>query len=186
MDKIPLFLFSEVRLLLGIAVGMTAVSGCERAPVKSSAVSKHPDQVAAEVNARQNELYQIYLNGNRNDAARSVENVVKLLEETEGQPPRFQAANLWPAYARLHLLEQRNGDEALAEAFWTKARYWYLRTQELSGSSKADAARAVEQFTATKCAELLNRLDGSKANGRGPAFLRTANSTQPAMYHAPK
>jgi hypothetical protein len=160
---------------------MSAMSlGCDRAAKKTvPPTATDAERAGVEVGDRVENLYRIYLNGDRAEAKQSMKDAAVLLERAARAPLRVRAHGLWLAYSRLYVLEKEDGNPALAEADSVKARYWYLEEREASGDSPAEAARAVQTMTADKCADIVRRWDERKNDGKGPRFAWPRSSTQP-------
>lgn len=75
-------------------------------------------------------------------------------------------------FMRLFVLEKRLGDNILAEGYLVKARYWYLRRENLSLTPDVKAAHDVMGLTPSKIEELVDEFDNAKTGGRGPAYLQ--------------
>ena len=128
---------------------------------------------ADEVAKESDRLYRAYLEGDRDQARRSLGETIRLIENANLQP-WGQANSLIFTYSRLYVLEKRSGNDELAEAALLKTRYWYLRQHELGGDSLAQAASAVKLFTAEKCMEFVDIWDLDHTAGKGPKYVTVA------------
>jgi len=116
-------------------------------------------------------LYQVYLEGNLDQARQSLEATVQKIEKAKLKP-WGEANSLFFTYSRLYVLEKRAGNEDSAGACLVKARYWYLREHELNGNSVKDANKAVRAFTPERCMEFVDKWDRDHTGGRGPKYLQ--------------
>lgn len=116
-------------------------------------------------------LYQSYLQGNRSQARRSLEETIQLAGKSNLKPAG-EADCLCFTYARLYALEKRTGTQPLAEAALVRARYWYLRQRELGGSTADESAVALTSYTAEKCLDFVDKWNKDHTGGRGPMYLQ--------------
>jgi len=106
-------------------------------------------------------LYHTYLDGDRDQARRSLQGTIQLIEEAQ-LPPHGKAHTLFVTYCRLSVLEKKAGNDALAENYLLKTRYWYLRELEIDGKSVDQTSDAVKAFTGDKAQQLVQKLDNGK------------------------
>lgn len=154
-----------------IALILTSAWSC-RAPTQ-----EHQHATAQrfqEVRTQLDRLYTRYLNGDREEAKRSMQEAVAMIQSSKlgAEFERFESASLFLAYARLYVLEKRAGNGELAEADVVKARYWYLRKDELSGKSVEEASAAVAEFTPERCMAFVDEWDRGCTDGLGPKYAR--------------
>ena len=142
-------------------VAAVALLGCRTVPVEP----------ADEVVKRSDELYRAYLAGDREQAKQSLLDTVHVIEKAKLKP-WGQANMLFITYARLYALEFRTRSQSSAAGALVKARYWYLRENELSGDSQDEANAAVESFTPDKCIDYVDKWDRDHTGGKGPRYLR--------------
>lgn len=115
-------------------------------------------------------LYQVYLDGTIEQARRALLQSIALLEKESDKKAVAHAQ--WLNYSRLHVLEERAENHALAEASLLKARYWFLRKLELSGEPTEKAMEIVRGFTGPKCAEIVDQFDRDHTDKKGPKYVR--------------
>ena len=122
-------------------------------------------------------LGDTYFTGGREDARRSIQEYARLLEGTSLLPQyqEGQAFVLFLSYARLYALERRAGNNDTAHIALIRARYWFLRSDELHGHSAAECAARVEKFASEDT--LIGFIDewDKKAN----------HGTEPRYIHQP-
>jgi outer membrane murein-binding lipoprotein Lpp len=127
-------------LKLGFMLAVVTVAGCSSQPSVASRASQ--EQSLAAFKHQANQLYDAYLAGDRAQAKHSLEESIRLAEESN-LPPTYQVGCLFFYYARLYVLERSGGSERQAEAALVKAHYWSVREAQLGGNSDAEAgARA--------------------------------------------
>jgi hypothetical protein len=151
---------SSPALVVGLTILTAVFVGCER---QTAGVDQ-------DVASRSDTLYQEYLEGSLEQARQSLLATVEVVERLR---PSGRASCLLFTYARLYALEKRAGNDALADAYLLKARYWYLCDRELGGETPEDAAKAVATFTAEKCVAFVDKWDKGHTNGKGPRYANT-------------
>jgi len=152
---------SKVILTLLLAIAVT--NGCD------------PEDARRRDFGRQTEeLYQIYLNGGRDEARRSMVEANRLVEEvklSDFEPHR--AAVLLLGYGRLYALDYRAGSNDMAQADLIKARYWALRSSELSGDTPGESEEYVEKFTGgNRLIEFVDSWEKNANHGREPRYIQ--------------
>lgn len=174
----------QTGLCLGVVCLMfLAARGCDRkdTPRTSPPVSD-PNHVVDKICETTAPLYQSYLDGDRDQARRGLEQILSTVENTPGLPSKFRNRDMWLNYARLYVLEKRTGNPLLAEAHLIEARYWHLR--ELRGSeglSSDQAASQEAEWTPEEYARWVDRLDAPRTPERqGPRYLRQWATSQPS------
>jgi len=160
-------------LILALAIALAGLLGCEsEESVQDRAIREANAKVMA-VGKKLDPLYQTYLTGTRDQAEMSLKQMLSHVEGSD-EPPKVQAHDLWLTYSRLYVLEKRGGNEALAQAYLLKARYWLLRKAELGGADAEKAATEVfGWFTPDKCTEIVDHWDKSRTQGKGPNYARS-------------
>jgi hypothetical protein len=117
------------------------------------------------------ELYRIYLESDAEKAKQSMHSAVELLAESK-LSKRACSNGLWLAFSRLHVLEAREGNAALAKAYLLKSQFWFLQNLELSGYSTEEALETVKSFTSDRCQEVIDSYDNKNTDGKGPHYMR--------------
>ena len=118
------------------------------------------------------QLYQTYVDSGEEDARRSLQQVVQLIE-TAALRPEATAHGLWLGYGRLFVLEERAGRLDAAQAALTKARYWCLRKAELSGDSSSEAVAYLERFASKDgLMTFVDKWDKDHTGGRGARYFQ--------------
>src|SRR5579863_443098 len=136
-----------------------------------------PEQIARDNLLKQTDsLYRVYINGGRDEARRSLQEAVRLIENTPVSPPfqKGQAWSLFLGYARLYALEHRAGSNDMAQIYFVKARYWCLREEELDGDSPSGCNAYLAKFaTEDKMLEFIDKWDKGANNGKGPRYIQS-------------
>ena len=115
-------------------------------------------------------LYISYVNGDTNVAKRSLKEVVDMLQNWES--PNGQALGLFLSYSRLYALEAREGDADLAEVYFIKARYWFVRNAEIGNSLPREIGAKMRTFTTNACIEMVDDWDRKHSDGKVAKYLR--------------
>ena len=120
-----------------------------------------------------NALYDIYLNGGRDQARRSIVEANRLIEEVK--LPDFEADRafvLFLEYGRLYSIDYRAGSNALVQADIVKARYWCLRSRELSGDTPDESIRYVDKFSGPdKLLAFIDKWEKGANHGKQPRYI---------------
>lgn len=157
-----------LRSALMLAVWVLA--GCSSQPNVSSRASQ--EQTLATFKQQANQLYDAYLAGDREQAKHSLEQSIRLAEESK-LPSTYQAGCLFFDYARLYVLERRGGSERSAEAALVKARYWSVREAELGGNSDEEAGARAKSETGDQIVAFIDKWDRDHTDGKGPNYARS-------------
>ena len=170
----PCLIFGRSISVVPISALVMAVlcfADCSSKEEQQDRVIEETNLKAKALDAQLVALYEVYLEGDRQQAKRALEEMV-LATDASKVAPRANAAALWLIYSRLYVLERRGGSATLADAYLLKARYWLLRKGELSGFSAEEAGEGVSKFTADKCLEMIDHWDKSRTNGKGPNYAQ--------------
>ena len=119
---------------------------------------------------RTNGLYSEYLKGNVGHARECLLEAVHIIEGATCNDERVRAHGLYMGYGRLHMLELRCGNGAMAEAYWAKTRYWLLRKVEIDRGLSL-AGEVILKSTPETNISILDEWDRRRTNGRGPEYL---------------
>lgn len=101
-------------------------------------------------------LHRNYFVGDLNRSRQSLHGAIQLFEDANCLKKDELAFGLLLDYARWQVIETRAGNEALAEAYLLKARYWRLIELESKGDSPEEAMKKVDSLTAQKCVEMVD------------------------------
>jgi len=146
--------------------GMFIYFGCH---AKHEQINESPSPDDAYLK-KTDELYDKYLNGDRNQAKQSLEDLINITETAKLTP--FGHANmLFRVYSRLYAFEKRTGNQKLADAAFVKVRYWLLQQHKSIGQSDSQAAKEVEQYTPEQCLAEVDEWDKAHHNGVPPGYL---------------
>ena len=140
-------------------------AGCDREQIVRDNLLKQTD-----------DLYRVYLTGGREEARRSLQEAVRLIENTSVSPPfqKGQAGALFLSYARLYALERRAGSNDMAQIYFTKARYWCLRQDELDGDSPSGCNAYLAKFaTEDRMTDFIDKWDTGANNGNRPRYIQS-------------
>lgn len=137
----------------------------------ASIVTPATTQMVSELDARGNQLYREYLDGDANVARKSLLTLLRLFEEASLKP-LGKAHGFCITYARLYILEKRTGNFSLSEAYLVKARYWRLRLSEIDGDSEEDAAKDIASFDGARCIEIYDKFDRDHNGGKEPNYAK--------------
>jgi hypothetical protein len=121
---------------------------------------------------RLDQLYRAYLADDLDLARQSMLESAAILETHPFPKPSASAHGLWLTYSRLFVLESTAGNDAMADAYLIKARYWLLRRSELTGDPEEKAVETADGVTAEKCTELVHKWDNDFTGGKGPRYMR--------------
>jgi len=142
--------------------------GCKRAShevliVQATEAEKFDKQVDS--------LYQKYLDGSLEEAERSLQEILHVVEGSNVEP-RVQAHTRYLAYVRLYAMEvRRRGDtDPVAEAYLLEARYWFLQQRKFEGRGFEDASKDVQSLTPQQCKDFVEKWDKDHSGGKGPRF----------------
>lgn len=94
-----------------------------------------------------------------------------LIENSTVASPKFKAATLFMAYARLYALERRLGNDSAADIAYIKVRYWNLRRYELNGLDE-EHVKEFQGFTPDKVVETIDKMDKALSQGKGPKYMQ--------------
>lgn len=121
---------------------------------------------------RLDQLYRSYLDGNAEQARNSLLECESVLSKAKLQKIDAVAHGYWLTYSRLFVLESWVGNSTLANAYFLKARFWYLRKLELSGDNTESAMNKVSVFDEAFCKQLVIKWDSKNTNGRGATYSK--------------
>ncbi len=120
---------------------------------------------------RLDQLYRAYLADDLDQARQSMLEAAAILETHPFPKPSASAHGLWLTYSRLFVLESTAGNDAMADAYLIKVRYWLLRRSELTGDPEEKAVETADGVTAEKCAELVRKWDNDFTGGKGARYM---------------
>jgi len=156
---------APMKVVLPFVLLLMVLTGCD------------PERIARDNLAKQtSNLYHVYLNGGRDEARHSLQDAIRLIEDTQVSPPfrKGQAASLFLGYARLYALERRAGSNDMAQVYLVKARYWCLRQDELDGDNAAGCNAYLAKFAAEdKLMDFIDKWDKGANNGKGPRYIQS-------------
>jgi hypothetical protein len=126
-----------------------------------------------ELGLKTDTLWGNYFNEGRDQARRSIVEANHVIEEVK--LPNFEenrAFALFLDYGRLYSIDYRAGSNALAQADLIKARYWSLRTCELSGDTPDASIRHVDKFAGPdKLLDFIDKWDEGVNHGKQPRYI---------------
>lgn len=151
--------------------------GCRRAQSAKRVRATETNRVYDEFDR----LCSVYKHGTLDEARRSQEEALRLIEDSSLEP-RFKSHALYFTYARLYVLENAAGNRAAADVDFLKAKYWYVQEDELKGDSVDRVAAHVKLFTPDICFHIANVFGAHEDRYKDPAFMtRRAASTLPTQ-----
>ena len=157
-------------------VFLANLAGCHK---KQSAKGES----AAEINKvvdQWDDLYQPYLHGSLDEARKSQEESIKLIENCS-LAPRLKAHMFYFTYSRLYVLENAAGNQVAADADFSKAKYWSRREDELIGDAPQNVAAHEKMFTPEHCSHVVDVFARHNNHGNDPDFMTNrAATTLPA------
>src|SRR6185312_11343596 len=113
------------------------------------------------------DLYQPYLHGSLEEARKSQEQSVKLIENSP-LAPRLKAHALYFTYCRLYVLENFAGNRTAADEDFTEAKYWSKREDELNGAAPERVAAHDKLFSPELCSHIVDVFARRNNHGNGP------------------
>lgn len=122
-------------------------------------------------------LMDAYMDGDVNEARRSLEQEVDLLQSPKAEvyTRGWRAHVLFVTYARLYLLERRVGRDDKAEAALIRARFWALENYDLTEEGEFRKPPLREYMSDTSRERLdedFDRWDKLITYGRGPKYAQ--------------
>jgi len=140
---------------------ITGFTGCRLSSAENAEMVK--DRLDA--------LYRSYLQGDIDQARRDLHESIPLLEKVEFPVRSASADGLFLSYSRLHALEVRAGNRALAEAYLLEARYWLLKREELSGATTEAVIQGIDSVDSEKLIEIVDKFDNAMTRGTGAKYV---------------
>lgn len=122
------------------------------------------------------QLYKDYFNGTSEEARRSLQKIILLVENSRLAPEmqKGRAAVLFLAYGRLYALDRRVGNDDSAQIDLVNARYWCMRKDELDGDTPTGCAAYLAKFASTDTlVHFVNGFDRGANNGNLPRYVQT-------------
>jgi len=147
-----------------VALGLVTFEGCGSGQKSGKDPTEAFDRV-----------YDSYLNGNANEARSSLQEALHLLDQTGS--PQGQAFGLFLTYSRLYALEAREGQPDIAEAYFIKARYWFVRNAEIGNGLEQEIGKKIRAFTTNACVAMVDDWDREHSSGRGAKYLQKGGAT---------
>lgn len=154
-----------MKIILLFALASVVLTGCDFEQIGRDNLGKQTSR-----------LYEIYLNGGRDDARRAAQEANRLVEATKFSPSyqEHQSFALFLGYARLYALERRSGSNDAAQMYLVKARYWALRSEELHGDSPAECNAYLTKFAAeSTLMDFIDKWDKNANKGNAPRYIQT-------------
>jgi hypothetical protein len=105
------------------------------------------------------DLYQRYVNGDRNTAVQCLLSSIDLLEGAVCFNNRDRTQLLSLEYARLAVMEHKLGEKGADDAYLLCAQYWQLKTFELSNVSPQVAIENVKHCNIEEQTSLVEKMD---------------------------
>lgn len=136
---------------------------------KKRALSKEADETVAQIDL----WYREYLTGDVATARSRLIEAAKLIGASRNT--NVVQGGMWFCYARLHCLEKRVGDPALAQIYFEKARYWRLVSLEGNGFAVTNIVAKLDSFTPSACDEFVDDWDRKFTRGAGASYLQVTN-----------
>jgi hypothetical protein len=118
------------------------------------------------------QLDRAYCAADVTSARQILQQEIETLENCTSWSRDAVASRLFLNYARLYVLAKRIGDQDSAETALIKARYWFLRAEELSGSSTSNAMVNLRWRTDEHIFESAVKWDNAVTSGKGPKYLQ--------------
>lgn len=125
---------------------------------------------------RTDRLYKVYFDGGRENARRSLQEIISLVENAKlaAQVQNGRAGVLFLAYGRLYALDHRAGSSNSAQIDLVNARYWCLRQYELDGDPPEGSAAYLAKFAGTDTlVGFIDGFDRGANNGELPRYVRS-------------
>jgi len=123
-------------------------------------------------------LFTGYLQGDAQQARKSLQDEIGLFENSKAVSFRRQAAALFVECCRLYVLEKRTGNDVASELVLVKARYWNLRRYELSEGLTASALEEFRSCTPDRMVEMIDHADKTFTAGAGPRYVRDLQTSR--------
>jgi hypothetical protein len=152
-------------LIQVVVFGAVMLTGCDFNRIPKSNLEKQTSG-----------FYEIYFNGGRDDARRSIQEANRLIEEAKlaEQQREGQAFALFIGYARLYSLERKSHNDDMAQLDLIKARYWALRSEELHGDTPAECNAYVAKFASDdNLVTFIDKWDRDANNGKSPKYTQS-------------
>jgi hypothetical protein len=124
----------------------------------------------AAFNKLENEVFSSYLTGDADQAKQSVNQMIRLSENTHAIDESSRAGILFLNYYRLYVLEQRCGNKSEADIALIRGRYWRIKNLELENFSDADIADKIESETPERIVKIVDDFDMGSNSGKLPAY----------------
>jgi hypothetical protein len=154
--------YGQIALSFSCVITIVTFAGC-----------RHTQQDDEEsLNKQCNVRFLDYLNGDASKARAALSEEINLVENSTVVSPKFKAAFLFMAYARLYALERRLGNDSAADIVYIKVRYWNLRRYELNGLMDEEHLREFHGFTPDKVLESIDKMDKAASQGKGPKYMQ--------------
>jgi hypothetical protein len=147
-------------------LGLIVLLGCQDKPRASHENTESLDEFLK----RSDELYEVYLVGDRNQAKQSLKNLLERGEAAKLKP--YGHANvLFVIYSRMYVFDRRTGNQKLADDDFVQVRYWLLQKLKLSGEPDSQADEEVKEYTADQCLWEVDEWDKAHHNGLPPKYI---------------
>lgn len=159
-------------LVSALLIVLCGFLGCRSSEQEALKAAEDANTRATALNEKLNDLWHVYLTEDRETARHSLEEMISVIE-TADVSPRHHAHSLWLAYCRLYVLEASGGNDAVADAYLLKARYWLLRKAELAGASTQGAADDLRTFDGARLRDIVQEWDKRYTDGKGPRYARS-------------
>jgi len=154
--------------LFAVVVGVLVAaifSGCAYKNAKQSGFFRKNDQ-----------FYRTYLDGDVSQARQSLQQIIRHYKNSN---PKIigavdQAHDLFCAYARLYVLEEKVGDKDAAEVALTRAQYWHLQEYDSNEDwqSRVPLRKFLSYQSSTFFAEVIQKLDKASNHGSEPNYIQ--------------
>lgn len=119
----------------------------------------------SEVHPQVQKYYKLYLDSSSIQEAR--QNAEKILDILLAH----KRESLYPAYARLYIIESSSGNRDKAQIYYEKAKYWYIVHLERMKLSPEAIVKEIDAYTVEECRRKALEMEKSATDGRGPRYL---------------
>ena len=135
-----------------------------------------------EVLTKCDDLVQGYLSQNVEGARHCLHQQADLLEQSTILEPIGRSGILALTYARLYVLDTRDGKMPEAEADMLKAKFWILKCDELRNKSPGDAMKEIqENNTPENVIAGVDEQDKGINNGNLPVYVNSVHLTNSSV-----
>lgn len=145
--------------------------------------SKHLKSIQQDaVLAKCDELDRCYLSQDVDGARHCLHQKADLLEQSTVLEPIGRSGILALTYARLCVLDKRNGKTWEAEADLLKAKFWTLKCAELRGTASGSAMKDIQENNALNSVTAgVDERDKGINNGKLPAYVSDSHIIDPPI-----